>query len=274
MVSSRATPTRPKAFGNELRRLRESSGLSLHDICVETKISVHLLRALEDGRFSLLPEKVFSQNFVRQYTKTIGYSDERLIAAFDAAWDQFHEVSGSRPLVGVLQPPPRRSIRWGFWFPIGVGGAILLMVGMVILQGSDPGGPLRGDRPHRAAAATSAGISPVTGSPGNIPPVSHASVDHDSFDPVRLTVRVDDNKECWIHYRDRDGVTDQRLLSGGEELELELRGPVKFTVGNAGAVSVIVDGTRYEDLGISGQVIHTELSQEGLVALGVGARHD
>jgi hypothetical protein len=103
---------------------------------------------------------------------------------------------------------------------------------------------------------------------------SPATVGRETLDLVRLRLRVDDNKECWIHYRDRDGKTDQRLLLGGEELELELRGPVKFTVGNAGAVSVTVGETSYEELGLFGQVVHTEVSREGLVALGGGARHD
>jgi len=273
MTSSRRTPTYPKAFGEELRRLRESSGLSLHDICAETKISHRLLQALEDGRFQFLPEKVFSRNFVRQYSRTIGCNDERLIEEFDAAWDQFRMASGTHALTSVAELPPRRAIRWGFWFPISVGAGILVAVAVVILSGTDPGQQLR----HGVRSRPGAPASPVIAQrevPADSPQPSLASVDRDELDVVTLTVRVEDDKECWIHYRERDGMTDQRLLFGGEELELELRGPVKFTVGNAGAVSVTVGGTRYEDLGISGQVVHTEVSHDGLVALGAGPRHD
>jgi hypothetical protein len=93
-------------------------------------------------------------------------------------------------------------------------------------------------------------------------------------DVISVTVRVDEGKECWIHYRDHEGMTDQRLLEGGEELRLDLIGPVKFTVGNAGAVTVVVGSMEYRDLGIPGQVIHTEVSSDGLIPLGAGARYD
>ena len=39
--------------------------------------------------------------------------------------------------------------------------------------------------------------------------------------------------------------------------------PVKLTVGNAGAVHLTIDGQRYDDLGLPGQVIHTEVTDIG-----------
>jgi hypothetical protein len=91
---------------------------------------------------------------------------------------------------------------------------------------------------------------------------------------VRLTVRVDDGKECWINYRDGEGNTDQRLLTGGQELLLELNGPVKFTAGNAAVVTLEVAGRTYRDLGAPGQVVHTEVTAEGVVPLGAGQRYE
>ena len=61
----------------------------------ETKISRRILEALENGRFQYLPERVFSRNFVRQYTAFIGYHDERILEWFDEAWKRFELASGS-----------------------------------------------------------------------------------------------------------------------------------------------------------------------------------
>ncbi len=55
-------PNHPKTFGEELRRLRESAGLSLEDIAEETKISKRILNNLEAGDFRFLPQMVFSRN--------------------------------------------------------------------------------------------------------------------------------------------------------------------------------------------------------------------
>ncbi len=89
-------------------------------------------------------------------------------------------------------------------------------------------------------------------------------------EPIVLAVRVDPAKECWIHYRDREGRTEQRLLPGGSDVQLELNGPVKLTVGNAGAATLMVGGVEYSDLGVPGQVVHTEVSRDGVRTLGVG----
>jgi hypothetical protein len=57
-------------------------------------------------------------------------------------------------------------------------------------------------------------------------------------------------------------------------LAIELVGPVKLTVGDADAVMIEVAGVEYKGLGRPGQVVHTEVSSEGLVVLGPRARND
>ena len=90
----------------------------------------------------------------------------------------------------------------------------------------------------------------------------------DRIEDVAFTVRVRQDRECWIHYRDRDGVAEGELLSGGTEQRIVLGGPVKLTIGDADAVSLEVADIVYEDLGRPGQVVHTEVRSDGLVVLG------
>jgi cytoskeletal protein RodZ len=273
MTKPDAPPTHPKNFGEELQRLRSSTGLTISDITAETKISRRLLEALESGNFQYLPERVFSRNFVRQYAKTIGCDENRLVEGFDSAWEQFQLESGTHPALMITEAPPRRSIRWRFWLPIVAGSLILLLALAVILTDARPDNDLLPDprRPIRVQPVTpdNRGGRPIT--PGNVTARGKVSPEPDV---ITVIVKVDAGKECWIHYRDHEGMTDQRLLSGGEELSLELIGPVKFTVGNAGAATILVGSTEYRDLGIPGQVIHTEVSREGLIPLGTGLRYD
>jgi len=91
---------------------------------------------------------------------------------------------------------------------------------------------------------------------------------------VDLKIVVDPNEECWVRYRDREGRSEQRLLAGGETLELQLEGPVKLTVGNASAARLVVGGVTYGDLGVPGQVVHAEASLQGLIELGAGQAYD
>lgn len=87
---------------------------------------------------------------------------------------------------------------------------------------------------------------------------------------VSIIVRVREEMECWIHYRDHSGAAGGKLLAGGTEEIIELAGPIKLTVGDAGAASLEIDGRVYTDIGRPGQVVHTEVSSEGLVVLGPG----
>jgi cytoskeletal protein RodZ len=243
------------------------------EITAETKISRRLLEALESGKFEYLPERVFSRNFVRQYAKTIGCSEENLASMFDAAWERFQLESGTQPSLVVVDAPIRRSVSWRFWFPVAASTLILVVAAAVILTGSSPANDLMPD-PRRAIRVSP--VAAVDGGGGSIVPRSVIGSPglHPVSDVISVTVRVDEGKECWIHYRDHEGMTDQRLLADGEELHLDLIGPVKFTVGNAGAVTIRVGSMEYRDLGIPGQVVHTEVSSDGLIPLGAGARYD
>ena len=93
-------------------------------------------------------------------------------------------------------------------------------------------------------------------------------------DRVSIVVRVHPEMECWIHFRDRDGVAGGKLLAGGTTERIDLVGPVKLTVGDADAVVIEVAGVEYKGLGRPGQVVHTEVSSEGLVVLGPRVRND
>ena len=265
----------PQAFGEELRRLRESAGFSLDDIISETKVSRRVLQALESGKFQYLPERIFSRNFVRQFATTIGADGDRLVAMFETAWDRFLLTSGSHPALLVDEPPPRAPVRWQFWIPIAL-GLLILLVALVVV--------VRAGRARPTGLAMTRGSAGTVPTPGRVPssrvpsPIPDVTV-HDAVLAgedeaiVDLWIQVDPAGECWIHYRDREGHTEQRLLPGGTRLVLELEGPVKLTIGNAGAATLLVGGVEYAGLGVPGQVVHAEVSRDGVRTLGAGDLH-
>jgi hypothetical protein len=55
------------------------------------------------------------------------------------------------------------------------------------------------------------------------------------------------------------------LLAGGSSLTLELAGPAVVTLGNAGAITAVeAAGRTYDELGSAGQVLHLEVSEDGV----------
>ncbi len=266
-------PRTPEEFGAELRRLRENAGVSLEDIVSETKIGIGVLKNLEAGRFSYLPEGVFSRNFVRQFGEAVGFDPETLVTWFDAAWEHHTVRSGSHPAIKLTEPAPS----WGFkawtWGPILL-GALVLLVALIVLSlhlfGGRGGVPL-GD--PVTAFTPGAGTSAGPGRVGTVVPRSSSPGPTMTAAPPRtpaagkVLVQVRPGEECWIRTRDARGKVEQRLLTGGERAEIPVEGWLQLTVGNAGAVSVRVGGSTYSSLGNRGEVVHLEIRPEGMKRL-------
>ena len=253
-----------------MRRLREEAGFSLEDIMAETKVSRRVLEALEAGRFERLPERVFCRNFVLQYARSIGADETHMVDAFNGAWDRYQLASGSHPVLLVDEPPPAAPLRLHFWIPMGLAAVILVVVIVVLVRGPRPDDSMI-PRQRDAGASMRRGTPVPPGTPG--PPLAtpaHAVPDEASASAefVRFGVRVAEQNECWIHLRDRNGRTEQRLLSGPREVPFELEGPVLLTLGNAAAAILVVNGREYGGLGSAGQVVHLQVTSAGLEPLG------
>jgi cytoskeleton protein RodZ len=71
--------------------------------------------------------------------------------------------------------------------------------------------------------------------------------------PSRVVMRA--KEDCWIEIRDATGkIVQNRLLKKGEVYSAPARPGLKMTVGNAGALSVLVDGQATPTLGRLGMV--------------------
>ena len=262
----------PAVFAEQLRGAREESGLRLEDIAAETKVSRAILEALENGSFQFLPERVFSRSFVAQYARIVGSDEGPLVQAFDSAWEQYSLSSGIHPNLEVLSDDLGPSIRWRFWLPIAAGVLVLLIAAVVILRSTTSMSEGLAPDPRRSGArqvrGTGAAVPAIHPTPHSKPARSPEEEREEEEPLVKMTVRVDPGEECWIHFRDREGMTGERLLRNGQQLDLELAGPIKLTVGNAGAVELTVNGLLYQDLGLPGQVIHTEVTHGRFTPLG------
>lgn len=270
-------PTNPESFGQEMRRLRESAGLTLQDIAAETKISVRILTALEEGKFQYLPEVVFTRNFVGQYARTIGFDPERLTSWFDEAWERFELASGAHPALEIDEVGPKRPLPWRFLLPLVLALIVVIAVVVFVFGGRGrsrvPGASRTPNRP--TASLTSVPVSPV---PSEAPFVPTTGVGTSESPPdqgqVEFAVSVRSGSECWLRYRDREGRSEQRLLEGGQSATYRLPEPVLLTLGNAAAAEVASGGTTYDQLGAEGEVVHLEVTRQGIAPLSRSSAHE
>jgi len=63
----------------DLVALRRQRGLSLQQIADKTKIRASWLQAIEDGRWSELPEGIYRRSYIRQYARETGVNEHELL---------------------------------------------------------------------------------------------------------------------------------------------------------------------------------------------------
>src|SRR5262245_47702466 len=89
-------------FGAGFKKARESKGISLDQIAMDTRISTRFLSALENEEFHLLPGGTVNRGFVRAYAERVGLDPhqavedyERLAGVRDAA--DIHALGNTLP---------------------------------------------------------------------------------------------------------------------------------------------------------------------------------
>ena len=106
-----------KELGSRLRNRREERGLSLQDIERSTKISVRLLKHIEEGTFSALPKGVFARNFIRQYCEAIDMDAGPIL----------EQLFPSEPYSEESETPPPRERSGLIWLIIVVVATMCLL---------------------------------------------------------------------------------------------------------------------------------------------------
>ncbi len=288
----------PEDFGEEIRREREQREVTLEQLANVTRVSVRQLEALEAGRFSQLPAKVFARGFVRAVALHLGLDVEKTAAAFSHVYDNWQKAelaargaAHSRMRVFSPSSAPRRSLSyrttiagWGLALVLG-----LITLGYAIwksknMKAPDISGPADGrvavpasgpqslNLPPAIAADSTAlapepapPVAPATPLDQKVPVLPVASPGPAAVGEAQLTLTLTFSKDCWTEVMVDGKVEVAELCRGGTVREF--RGGQKFTLtlGNAGGVAVAVDGKVLSALGTEGQVVRNVVIDRGTI---------
>jgi cytoskeleton protein RodZ len=251
------TPADGIPFGEELRRQREIRGISLREIADSTKISGRFLEAIEKGDLKTLPAPAFTRGFIREYARYLGLVPDEIVDAYMAAVrraearERDEEPSADHPIRPpsmdrpLPAPAPRRRLPIA---AIVVALAVIAFAVWFVLV--RPRTALQRAAPEPAAeSATTAAIpppEPETSEPA--PPPRPAD------DRLRMTLVA--SEDVWVTlHADGERVVNEVIEQGGRR-EIEARSELRFeTIGNAGGISLTLNGIEVPQLGASGRVI-------------------
>ena len=124
-------------FGGDLRKARESRGVTLDSIVNATKISMRHLQAVEQERFDQLPGGLFRKSIIRSYARAVGLDEEAWVSRYlaltelpdpvvgeaDQTWVEFAQNVGRSRGKDVNRPG--RQSRWA-----GVAALLLVVSGL------------------------------------------------------------------------------------------------------------------------------------------------
>jgi cytoskeleton protein RodZ len=236
--------------GAKLQRERESQGRSLDEIAAATKIPLRHLESIEAEDLDALPGLVFTRNFVRQYATTLKLDPEPLLAALPKV------DHASVPL--PVAPKIARSRRWdsrekslakaALWAVVLLGGAIVLYRELSI--------PAYTTTSVHASPAPPVSQSPAPGRPAAPPPVVNPDAS-----PVQVTVTA--LKSSWVSLTADGKSSFAGTLEPNETKAISATEQVKLVAGNAGGVTISLNGKTLDPIGPEGQVRVVRLTAEG-----------
>src|SRR2546428_9726159 len=94
-------------FGASFKKARESLGVSLDQIAVETRISTRFLLAIESEDFRCLPGGIFNRGFIRTYAGRVGLDPDQAVADYE----RLAQSSEPDMLLRAADAPPRSNPR-------------------------------------------------------------------------------------------------------------------------------------------------------------------
>lgn len=257
------TPTEPaegrptgESFGAWLRQQREMREIDLREIADRTKISVRYLRAMEQDRFELLPGPIFARGFLREYAKYLGLNPDEAVNFYLSTQLEPEEEEGEAPAVSA-----DRSRGWSRGLGAALLGIVVLAVASFFLFAH---WERQRDRSSEPAPPYGPPVQPAPSEPAEVPgdaPATERDAAAGETTPQKprapLEVTLDFSQDCWVEVLvDGRKRLEQRYVQG-ESLQLSAQESVEFkTLGNAGGVSLQVNGTPFPLDAREGQVLH------------------
>ena len=266
--------------GEILKQKRQEQNLTLHDVSEVTTISSNFLDAIENNAFKKLPRGVFPKMFIRSYARHLGLDDDPLIQMY---YSQVAEVeSPAQPSPAESRPTSSRR-RGGHWTRILVAVVVvgaLLGVVYVIYQHGESSLPLGdtapADAPGRPAASA---LSPPVATDVPATEVAAAAAPDDAtppsavpalpppdeppatgvFDPQSVLLAIQAHAVCWVRIIN-EGAAQDFILQPGETFQYRYVKPVVLQIGNAGGVTLLLNGRKSRALGTTGQVVELNVS--------------
>jgi cytoskeleton protein RodZ len=269
-------------IGEALRRRREERGLTAEQAALGSKVPIRLVQVLESDDYHLLPDPLYLVRLLHEYATFLGLD----VAILDAEFQQVIQRPPRMSLAVAPAPAPAPPIPWKqvFWTV----AAILVVTPLVLIalslaskraddqalqiqaveprtEDAVPAGGVVAVMPDRVLGASAPSESPAAvaaldtttaqnvGTPEAVPALGQGAVGPKALAGHILIARA--QEPTWMSVSADRKESREILLQVGQTARFEATTGFHIAIGNAGGVTLTLDGTPLPALGRSGEVI-------------------
>jgi len=284
-------PAPATRLGNDLTAAREKINLTVGEVAQATRISHRHIQSLEEGRYSDLPGGMYNRAFLRSYCKFLGLDPEPFLNRYEEESTPISEKAARTKArtaavsAESLRFPP--VLLWSIMLLASVAGLYFSRhwirdvfspyfshpPATMLPQSPAAPQPAPAKTPETAAADATAATTPQPLSAGAVPPEPAAAPQVAAPPPVSdiapgtLRLEFTAEQECWVSVR-MDGTSSRSiLLRQGETQTYDAKESFFVILGNAGGVSLKINGKPARALGAPGEVIRMLIDEKNIVDL-------
>ncbi len=239
--------------------------MTLSEISQHTKIRVEILQSIEQNKYDVLPNSFFIKSFLIQFAKVVDMDEAEILALYSQ---------------GALQPPrgkstsesqvtvdsilnagnipeassanqARKSVTIVFFVLIG-------SLGLLYFIGSMPG--------TNSATQSVTSVDGSEARKATIVQVERNLVQQAPADTVAVTtgepvkVFIQSQALVWLSWSVDNEEQQEAMLQRNEQLSVTARSEILLTVGDAGSVTLQINGETVPAIGGSGDVRHLKIT--------------
>ena len=213
-----------------------------------TKIRVRYIQALEEEKYEILPGTTYAKGYLRTYAKQLGLNPDEIIALYNS--------SATPEPIPVLESPKNLVKVRPLWLRPAILGsmAVLAIVLVIAIAALSQSGNKLLDSPYAPAALPSAPQTEVTTPSPSVPVPNPENVV--AATQEGLTAQLVFTQPCWIEIKVDGQPPFQGTFVAGTSKEVKGTDKIELvTVGNAGGLSVTLNGKALPSLGKAGEVL-------------------
>ncbi|MDO9530159.1 MAG: DUF4115 domain-containing protein [Syntrophales bacterium] len=256
--------------GLDLKKVRESSGITLNDLFESTRIRILILEAIENEEFHLLPESVYTRTFIKTYAKAVGIDSEKILSRYEKYLEQDkssrEEAVKSKSCLSKFYNSHRSLPGW-----ILTGLFIIVFI-IFLLYPKHKAENVKKEVADKSKTAVT--VKEAEPQPAVVEKQAEelkteieeeSSVSQDIANKQNEVVEaaykmtIEATELVWLSITVDNNPPKEVLLRPGEKIYKEASKGFTIDIGNAGGVNLTFQGESLGVLGKHGQVIHLTL---------------